>query len=60
MKQKKKVKDNRGGAGRNQGRKKRAETSTFTIRTRIEWRPIVKQAAKDKENELKALERKAL
>ena len=54
-----KKKDNRGGAGRNQGRKKSVhETSTFTIRTRKNWVKQVKQAAKDKEAELKALENK--
>ena len=55
-----KKKDNRGGAGRNQGRKKGSETKPFSIRTRVEWIPIVKQAAKEKEAELKEAELKAL
>lgn len=57
-----KKKDNRGGAGRNQGRKKGPETKPFSIRTREEWIPIVKQvakkAAKEKEAELKEAELK--
>ena len=51
-----KKKDNRGGAGRNQGRKKGPKTKPFTIRTRVDWIPMVKQAAKEKEAELKANE----
>lgn len=49
----------RGGKRKGAGRKKADyETTTFTIRTRKNWVKQVKQAAKDKEAELKALENK--